>query len=316
VANPIAAFVDSHGVMILDGGLATTLEACGADLRHELWSARMLMDDPGQILQVHRDFLEAGADCIVSASYQASFEGLGRFGLDDAEVERVLRLSVELALEARDAHLAVRGAPITRAGPFVAAGIGPYGAVLADGSEYVGDYGLTERELYDFHRRRWRILAATDADLIACETIPSLLEVRALIRLIAETPGVHAWISCACSDERSIADGTPIRRVAQVCHESPGVAAIGINCTAPQLVSPLIAEVRSETDKPVLVYPNSGEAYDAASKGWHPNSLPTDWGEAAGIWADAGASAIGGCCRTGPAEVRAIRNRVLSRGRV
>ncbi len=193
----------------------------------------------------------------------------------------------------------------------MAASVGPYGAYLADGSEYSGDYEVTDSELYDFHRGRWRILASGESDLLACETIPSGRECAVLLQLLRETPEGRAWMSFSCQDGLALCDGTPLRDVVASCQEEPGVAAVGINCTAPGLVSSLVTEARDFTDKPIIVYPNLGESYDAATKAWGPGSSEGDWLDLAREWAGLGARGIGGCCRIGPDMIVELRKRLL-----
>jgi homocysteine S-methyltransferase len=187
--------------------------------------------------------------------------------------------------------------------PLVAASIGPYGASLADGSEYTGHYGLTEDELVAFHRQRWHILAATQADLLACETIPSAVEARALARVLEETPERFAWLSFSCRDEQHISDGSLLMDAIALFFDNPQVVALGINCTPPQYVLPLIAAVRRVTQKPVIVYPNSGEIHNAETKQWDASPQSTDFATASQMWHHAGAALIGGCCRTTPSHI-------------
>jgi homocysteine S-methyltransferase len=308
--NPIADFIKHRRILVLDGGLATALEAHGCDLNDDLWSARVLIEAPGTIRQVHLDFLHAGADCITTASYQASLAGFQRRGLSDDEGKALLARSVDVATEARDAFWAD---PANRAGrrrPLVAASIGPYGACLADGSEYTGSYDIDGGGLHDFHRGRWQMLAASDADLLACETIPSRPETEVLLRLLDETPHVWAWMSFSCRDGKRISDGTPLVEVVRFCDTVPRVAAVGVNCTAPRFIASLIAEARSGTGKPIIVYPNSGERYDVASRSWTAGGAQPDWATLSQEWAALGATCIGGCCRVGPSEITEIR-RVL-----
>jgi homocysteine S-methyltransferase len=305
--NPILPFAAHQGVMILDGGLATALEARGCDLNDELWSAKVLFEEPDLIRQVHHDFFAAGADCTTTASYQGTLEGFRHRGLSTEEGEELLRLSVGLALEARDAFWADSAHRQDRLRPLVAASIGPYGAFLADGSEYTGNYGLSAQELREFHEPRWRLLAETDADLLACETIPSATESQALLELLRDTPGRWAWMSFSCRDEVHLSDGTLLGDVVSLCHGEERVAAVGINCTAPELMPPLIAEARQRTDKPILVYPNSGEDYDAEAKVWRSDPAPLSWDMAALEWVSLGCGAVGGCCRVGPDRIARLR---------
>jgi homocysteine S-methyltransferase len=305
--NPLEPILERQGFVVLDGGLATTLESFGHDLDDPLWSARLLLESAESIGRAHRAFLDAGADCIATVSYQASFEGFARRGLSEDEAERLVRLSVELALAARNEFWALEGRSRERLRPLVAASVGPYGAFLADGSEYRGRYDIDQDLLDAFHRRRWRLLAETDADLLACETVPSRSEAEVFLRLLRETPGRWAWLSFSCSDHEHLSDGSRLADVARLCDAEERVSAVGINCTAPKFIDSLIAEARSATSKPIAVYPNRGEAWDAGRKRWIPSDSPLDFAEKARHWRRLGASLIGGCCRVGPEEIARIR---------
>ncbi len=310
----IKPFIARQGVFIVDGGLATELEWRGYDLADELWSARLLLDDPDAIRQVHADYLQQGADCVISASYQATLPGLVRRGLTEEAAADLLRLSVRLALAARDEFWATAANRTKRLRPLVAASIGPYGAYLADGSEYTGRYSLSAAELAEWHRPRWRILAASGADLLACETIPSWEETVALAELLRETPDMPAWVSFSARDGAHISDGTPLARCAALLDAIPNVVAVGVNCTPPRLMPALITAVQSATSKYVIVYPNSGERYDVTCKCWRGDTDPATYGSISREWRKMGAALIGGCCRTRPAHIRQIRDRVRWRG--
>ncbi len=305
--NPIGSILESQNVVILDGALATELERRGCDLNDPLWSARILLETPGLIRQVHADYFAAGADCAISASYQATFEGFARRGLNAGQAADLMRLSVKLALEARDAFWRV---PENRAGrvkPFVAASVGPYGAFLADGSEYRGDYGLTESQLMAFHRPRMAVLAASGADILACETIPSLLEATAMARLLEEFPGTNAWISFSAKDGVHVNNGETFAECVQALENFGQVIAVGINCTAPQFIPDLLRSARGLTQKPLVVYPNSGETYNATLKRWSGEETCQSFATDARVWFEAGAKLIGGCCRTNPEHIRALK---------
>jgi homocysteine S-methyltransferase len=292
---------------VLDGGLATELEKAGFDLEHPLWSARLLETAPEAIASVHRLYLEAGADCITSASYQATLAGFEREGRSRQEADALLRRSVTLALEVRDRFWADERNRVGRLRPLVAASIGPYGAFLANGAEYTGDYDLDEAGLREFHRERLTRLAASGADLLACETVPSASEARALGALLAESPGPPAWVSFSCRDGERLRDGTPLAECVSLLDPLPRVVAIGVNCTAPAHVESLLRTAVRSTRKPLVAYPNSGESYDAARKAWSGIAETERWGELGRLWRDAGARLLGGCCRTGPDEVRNLR---------
>lgn len=311
--NPLLPFIRQQGALILDGGLATELERHGCDLNDDLWSARLLADAPDIIRRVHLDYYWAGADCCTSASYQATIPGFMRRGMAEQSARDLIRLSVRLVTEARDEFWSDEKNRVGRLRPIVAASVGPYGAYLADGSEYSGRYGLDEGQLTDFHRERWHILAGTGADILACETIPSFVEARALATLLAETPGAYAWFSFSCADGEHINDGTPIAMCAEYLSGIEQVAAVGINCTSPRFLPDLIRAVTAATDKPVVVYPNSGETYDPASKRWIGESEPAEFGTFSREWRKLGAGVIGGCCRTTPAHITQIRDRFRKR---
>ncbi len=312
IHNPIARILRTQPVVVLDGALATELERRGCDLPDPLWSARVLLEAPAVIRQVHEEYFAAGADCAITASYQATFQGFARCGLDVDDAANLMRLSVQLAVEARDACWANPRNRVGRARPFVAASVGPYGAFLHDGSEYRGDYGLSEAELMAFHRPRLAVLAAAGADMLACETIPCLVEARALARLLEEFPGVSAWFSFTARDSTHISAGETLAACAQWLDRYPQVAAIGVNCTAPQFVPGLVRSVAEVTRKPILAYPNSGESYDAACANWQGTVNREGFGTLAQQWYDSGARVIGGCCRTTPDDIRAVVTQLRS----
>ena len=216
-----------------------------------------------------------------------------------------------LAVEARDSFWLQEANRVSRCKPLVAASVGPYGAYLADGSEYTGRYDLDVTGLREFHRRRWRILAATDADILACETIPSFAECRALAGLLLETPGRWAWFSFSCKDSRHVSDGSRLADCLSFLGDIERVAAVGVNCTSPVHVPGLLSEARAVTDKPLILYPNSGETFDAESKRWMGRTDADDFAQGCREWRTAGASVIGGCCRTGPEHIRQIRTQLL-----
>ena len=266
--NPIASILRDYPLIVLDGALATELERRGCDLRDPLWSAKVLLEAPELIRQLHLDYLLAGADGVITASYQASVEGFTRRGLAPSEALALIQRSVYLAREARDAFWADPAHRVGRPRPFVAASVGPYGAILADGSEYRGDYGLDEAALIEFHRPRLAALLAAEPDILACETLPRLLEAQALVRLLAEFPEASAWISFSARDGIHTCHGERLTDCAAALDACPQVIAIGVNCTAPQYIPALIDAIRAATNKPIVVYPNSGEVYDSARRCW------------------------------------------------
>jgi homocysteine S-methyltransferase len=304
--NPIASILDRYPVLVIDGALATELERRGYNLKDELWSAKILLEKPEAIKQLHYDYFKAGADCAITASYQATLEGFMKRGLTREQAYALLQKSVKLAIEARDEFWAEETNRNGRSKPFVAASVGPYGAYLADGSEYRGNYGLTKEQLMDFHRPRMKALIEAGAELLACETIPCPIEARALVRLLGEFEGMSAWISFSCRDEAHVCEGEKLEVCIRQIEPSPQVEAVGINCTSPKFIPALIREARKATAKPILVYPNSGESYSAEKKDWDDDPVHESFGEEAKVWREAGARMIGGCCRTSPEDIQVI----------
>ncbi|MEU6235038.1 homocysteine S-methyltransferase [Kitasatospora sp. NPDC047058] len=297
------------GPLVLDGGLSNQLAAAGHDLSDGLWSARLLADAPEAVVAAHRAYFEAGAAVAITASYQASFEGFARRGLDRAEAAGLLARSVELAREA--ARQAAGGRPAAGRPLWVAASAGPYGAVLADGSEYRGRYGLTVGELEAFHRPRLEVLAAAGPDVLALETVPDADEARALLRAVRGL-GVPAWLSYSVAGGRTRA-GQPLAEAFALAAEADEVVAVGVNCCSPQDADRAVALAARVTGKPVVVYPNSGEGWDAAARAWRgePTFRPTGAAPAGGPgrvtgWLADGARLVGGCCRVGPQEIAAL----------
>lgn len=291
--------------MILDGGLATELEARGYDISGSLWSARLLRTAPEAIEQLHYDFYAAGADCATTASYQASYEGFAGIGLDADETTRLLRLSVELARSARSRYQ--QSHPKDRRALFVAASVGPYGATLHNGAEYRGDYGLSAAQLTAFHARRFEVLASAGADLLACETIPVLEEARAYVELLARHPMTQAWLSFTSPDGVHTSHGEPLVACARLIDPVPNVCAVGVNCVKPEIVRNAIRSLAAGTSKPIVVYPNSGEHWEAGERCWH-GAPGQGLAALAPDWIRAGARHIGGCCRVGPDQITQLRD--------
>lgn len=304
--NCLDEVLEKYPLVVLDGAFATELEGRGFDIKDELWSAKALHERPDLVKAVHLDYLRAGADVVESASYQATIEGFLRKGLSRERAAELIKLSVSLAKEARAEF--IREAPeilTHRPKPLVAASVGPYGAFLADGSEYRGNYAIGEEELADFHEERLKLLADEEPDIMAVETLPCLVEAKAVVRAVRRAGiSIPLWISFSCKDADSISDGTPLGECAAWLEGAPEVVALGLNCTAPQHVSSLIGKIREKSKKHIVVYPNSGETYDAVTKTWQGASAR--FVDMAARWYQAGARLIGGCCRTTPDDIRAI----------
>ena len=309
----------TRGTLVLDGAFATELEKYGCDLKDPLWSAKVLFEAPELVKKVHLSYLAAGADIVESAGYQATVEGFEAKGFSHEEAVELVKLSVKVAVDARDAFVAARdsgareiegfaieGRNLEK--PLVAASVGPYGAYLADGSEYKGyEATVTTEFLADFHRERLALFASELPDLFGCETIPSLVEAKALIEVLADdevSRGVPAWISFSCKDEKYTCGGDLISDCAKLIDGADSIVGIGINCTEPKYVTSLIREIRAVTDKAIFVYPNTGEHYDEVNKCWYGEADAFD--AFSKEWHATGANVLGGCCRTSPENIRRI----------
>lgn len=289
--------------LILDGGLSNVLEGFGCDLNHELWSAKLIIKHPELIIRAHLAYLNAGATCISSSGYQASTKGFMKAGFSHQEAKNLILKAVELAEEARSVYLKNSDEII-----YIAASMGPYGAILADGSEYHGTYDINEAALEEFHAERIQLLSKTNADFFAFETIPSLMEVRVLSRLYSSFIK-PTWISFSCKDELHLNDGNKISEAADLLANKPNIFAIGVNCTSPKYISNIIDVLKkSAPEKKIIVYPNSGEVFHAKSKSWLGVSDPFSFEKMAGEWHEKGADIIGGCCRIGPDHIKRIKN--------
>jgi homocysteine S-methyltransferase len=313
VTESFESLLASGDPIILDGGLATELEAQGHVLGTNLWSAELLRNNPQSIIDAHRAYFEAGANCTISASYQATISGFIALGLSPEDAKALILKSVELAIIAREEFL--RANPDIEIKPLVAASIGPYGASLSDGSEYTGDYKIDDTGLIEFHYQRLHWLDNSDADILACETIPCLQEAKVLHTLLTKT-NTPSWVSFSCKDDKHLVDGTPIKACAILFAEHTQVKALGINCTSPVYINSLIKEIKEVTPQQnIVVYPNSGEVYKASDNSWHGIATPLECGQAAKTWMQNGANIIGGCCGMGPAHISKIK-RSLIKGRI
>ncbi|MGD9483836.1 homocysteine S-methyltransferase [Streptomyces sp. TRM70308] len=296
-ASPLNAAL-ARETLVLDGGLSNQLADQGCDLTDALWSARLLADAPEQLRAAHAAYVAAGARVLITASYQASFEGFARRGVPRRTAAGLFARSVHLARAAADGHAV-----------YVAASVGPYGAVLADGSEYRGRYGRTTAELTAFHRPRVEALAAAEPDVLALETVPDVREAEALLRA-AEGCGVPVWLSYTVAGERTRA-GQPLPEAFAVAAGNDQVVAVGVNCCAPRDVAPAVAAATAATGKPAVAYPNSGEGWDATRGAWRG---PGTYAAArAPHWRDAGARLVGGCCRVGPSDIAATATALATR---
>ena len=308
--NPIQPFLDKQGFLVLDGALATELEGLGANLNDPLWSAKILMHSPELIQQVHYNYLVSGADMLTSSSYQATFQGFFKKGLNKRSAKSLFQLSTHLARNAIAQFWSEQGSENSRLKPLVAASIGPYGAYLADGSEYRGDYGLSLNDLVDFHAERMAVLIESGVDVLLFETIPSLMEAEALIKVLEQFPNTFALLSFTGKDEKHISDGSTFEAALALANGSDQILSVGINCTAPSSIVSLIRSGKTYSSKPLLVFPNSGEQWDAKQKNWLVGTTTDNWVEQICNLHTYGVRIFGGCCRTKPQDIRQIRMRL------
>jgi len=278
-------------IIKLDGGLSTALENNGNKLTTSLWTGELIRTAPAEITKAHLDFINAGSQVIISSSYQLSYLGCGNRGWSEAETDAALRASTKLAKDA-----------VNRSGKDVkvAASVGPYGAALADGSEYKGNYGVSKSVLKDFHARRLEVLIATSPDLIALETMPDTFEVEVLLELLGDCP-IPFWVSYSCKAGNQTNAG---QSFAQAVAIADNAIAVGINCTPPELITELLHSAKSHN--PYVVYPNSGRTWDAVKREWVGSKGSGFDQELINQWKDAGAQYIGGCCGIGAGEIAAI----------
>ncbi len=301
----------TEGPVVLDGGLATHLETRGHDLSGDLWSAVLLREDPGAVRDAHADYLRAGAQVLVTASYQASVEGFALLGLDRDDALALVARSVAVAREAVD----VAGRPA-----WVAGSVGPYGAVLAGGQEYTGEYlepgfdggrPLTVPALRAFHRERMTALAEAGADVLALETVPALAEAEALL-LAATDVGLPVWLSLTTVVDADgvvrTRRGEPAAEAFAMARDVAEVLAVGVNCCDPLGVGTAVTVAAQASGLPAVVYPNSGEVWDGAARRW--TGQPDLDLTAVQGWVDDGARLVGGCCRVGPPQVAALAGRL------
>ena len=297
----LADLIRQTGSVVIDGAMSTALEKAGCDLNDKLWSARVLIEEPAKIRQVHYDYFEAGANVAITASYQATEAGFRERGIDSEAAYDLIAQSVTLAKQARTDSLA-RNPDKDPKSLLVAGAVGPYGAYLANGAEYTGDYRLSDSEYRAFHRLRMKALVEAGADFLAVETQAKLDEVKVILEMMEEFD-IAAWVTFTLKDSGHIADGTPIEQAAEVCGNHPLVDAFGINCVKREMVFDALKRISSVTDKPMIVYPNSGETYDPTTKTWHHPVSSPGWENFISKWKSMGAVCLGGCCRTLPSDI-------------
>lgn len=292
----------TNNPVVLDGAMSTPLEKLGADTNNDLWTAKALIDNEELVYKVHKMYFEAGADLIITDTYQANVQAFEKVGYSEKEARNLIKKAVKIAQKARDDYE-------NRTGKhnYIAGTIGPYGAYLANGSEYRGDYELSAEEYQQFHLPRIEELVNAGVDILAIETQPKLDEVLAILELLKEKyPQQKVYVSYTLSDDDTISDGTPLPRAIHALEDYSQVIAVGINCVKLELVEPALKNMKEITDKHLIVYPNSSAVYDPKSKTWSQLKTSATFEELIPNWYEAGARIIGGCCTTGPKEIKAV----------
>lgn len=294
-------FLTNHTV-VLDGAMSTPLERLGADTNNDLWTAKALIDNEELVYEVHKMYFEAGADLIITDTYQANVQAFEKVGYSEKEARNLIKKAVKIAQKARDDYENKTGKH-----NYIAGTIGPYGAYLANGSEYRGDYELSVEEYQQFHLPRIEELVNAEVDILAIETQPKLDEVLAILELLKEKyPQQKVYVSYTLSDDDTISDGTPLPRAIHALEDYSQVIAVGINCVKLELVEPALKNMKEITDKHLIVYPNSSAVYYPKSKTWSQPKTSATFEELIPNWYEAGARIIGGCCTTGPKEIKAV----------
>lgn len=314
MANLINENLKKKAALVLDGAMATELEKRGVHTDNALWSATALIDDPEAVKAVHKRYFEAGADIAITDTYQANVNGFEQAGYSEGQSEKLITEAVRLARAARDefyfelpADERADRAPY----PIVAGSVGPYGAYLADGSEYTGDYLLTTTEFQEFHAPRMELMAKAGVDMFAFETQPNFDEAKALAAMMqTRFPNMFAWLSFSVSDPEHLCDGTPLAEAVAYFNDNPQISAIGVNCTSMNNIEATIKTIVPNTDKPIIVYPNNGDIYDPKTKTWEPNPQAATFADLTPKWLAAGAKIIGGCCRTTPGDIEQVADAV------
>lgn len=303
IINPFEAILNEKGYAIIDGALATELQNRGCDLNDPLWSAKILIDQPQLITDVHYDYFIAGADCAITASYQATSLGFAKRGLSKTQSLALIKKSVDVAIQAKTKYQQITG----NNRPLIIAGsVGPYGAYLADGSEYTGNYHLTDNQMLDFHYDRIYVLVESGVDILAFETMPSFAEIKVLANIIKQLKNTACWFTFTLRDSQHLSDGTQLKDVIEFLNSIEQVTMVGINCIAIEKVTDALITLNKLTNKPLIVYPNSGEQYDVKSKTWMASNHQYTLTNQLADWQKNGAKLIGGCCRTTPHDISNI----------
>ncbi|AFS40688.1 homocysteine S-methyltransferase [Leuconostoc gelidum] len=298
------SYIES-GVVVIDGGMGSELEKRQIDVNNSWWSASALIQSPEDICDIHKNYFNAGASLAITDTYQAHIKSFTDQGLSETKAYELIDSAVNLARHGLENS--------NRSDGLIAGSVGPYGAYLANGAEYTGNYYLSESEFQAFHRPRIARLIADGVDVFALETMPNFEETKALGHLLQqEFPSVDAYLSFATENGDHLWDGTPLSEAVTYFESISQIKAIGVNCTSPQNILPALKNITPNTSKKIIVYPNAGDDYDPETKRWVSQHGPIKWDELVPIWLAAGASLIGGCCRTSPDDINEIALAIIN----
>lgn len=295
--------------LLIDGAMSTALEQLGADTNNPLWTASVLDKQPNLVKQVHQEYFKVGARLAITDTYQANVQAFVANGYSERQAHALIKRAVQLARDARDEYQQATGVY-----NYIAGAVGPYGAYLADGSEYTGDYQRSEAEFKEFHRPRLTDILSVGVDVIAIETQPRLDEVIAVLKLAKElAPTIPCYVSFSLKDHASLADGTPLAVAAATVDQYDNVFAIGANCIPLERVAPAVTVIRRATDKPIIAYPNSSAVYDPQTKTWAYPHGHRSLASYLPQWLSAGVTIVGGCCTTTPADIALLHEKLTER---
>lgn len=295
--------LQKYGPLVLDGAMATELEKMGVETANDLWSAAALLQAPAKITQVHCSYFEAGADIATTNTYQANWQAFEKRGFSSQQYTFLIAQAVNCAKQAKKM--------VAQPAALIAGSIGPYGAFLADGSEYTGSYRLSEKQYQEFHYPRIKALAESGIDLLAIETQPNFAEVQAVVKLLAaKFSTLTAWVSFSLADPKHLCDGTLLTTAADWLNDQDQISAIGVNCTDLALITSALKELKTKTNKPLIVYPNNGDLYDLQQQKWIVQKRSAKLPKLVPLWLENGAQIIGGCCRTTPADIKKIKTAI------
>ncbi|ULG74649.1 homocysteine S-methyltransferase [Macrococcus brunensis] len=281
-------------IILLDGGFGTTVEQFGYDVNHPLWSSNLIESNPEAVYQVHQAFVDAGAEIILTNTYQAAIQSFINMGLNYQDARNYLKKAVEIARRAAKENTIIAGS------------LGPYGAMLGNGAEYTGDYIISEQDYIDYHKERLDILIEAGISVFAFETIPNLEEIKAVKKLLEEYEEIEAWLSVTLNDSTHLSDGTQLDEVIETVNAIPNVLAFGINCTSIKVIDEAVDKLIKQSSKDIILYPNGGRKYDASNKVWIGDEEQSLL-EAAVRWKDKGVKFIGGCCQVGPDDIKELK---------